>query len=78
MSYNSFVTFVVSFVTFVVCATGQAVLDTLLPPKSHKNCRILSIKPIAVPLSERAQFLVKGFNLSWSTTRYPTSVLHVH
>ncbi|PSR92457.1 Squamosa promoter-binding-like protein [Actinidia chinensis var. chinensis] len=48
---------------------GQAVLDTLLPPKSHKNCRILSIKPIAVPLSEKAQFLVKGFNLSWSTTR---------
>ncbi|KAL6952972.1 hypothetical protein U1Q18_041380 [Sarracenia purpurea var. burkii] len=48
---------------------GQVVLDTLLPLKSHINCRILSIKPIAVPFSERAQFLVKGFNLSRSTTR---------
>nr|WMI30913.1 squamosa promter-binding-like protein 12 [Diospyros sp. 'deyangshi'] len=42
---------------------GQVVLDTLLPPKSHKNCRIMSITPIAVPVSERAQFLVKGSNL---------------
>ncbi|XP_058210820.1 squamosa promoter-binding-like protein 1 isoform X1 [Rhododendron vialii] len=49
--------------------SGQVVLDTLLPRESHKNCRILSIKPVAVPFSERAQFLVKGFNLSRSTTR---------
>jgi hypothetical protein len=46
---------------------GQVVLDT--PLKSNKNCRILSIKPIAVPLSERTQFLVKGSNLYRSTTR---------
>ncbi|THG02205.1 hypothetical protein TEA_004550 [Camellia sinensis var. sinensis] len=48
---------------------GQVVLDTLLPLKSHKNSRILSIKPVAVSFSERTQFLVKGFNLSQSTTR---------
>ncbi|CAL5338028.1 unnamed protein product [Camellia sinensis] len=48
---------------------GQVVLDTLLPRKSHKNCRISSIKPIAVSISERAQFLVEGFNLYQSTTR---------
>ncbi|KAI8003819.1 Squamosa promoter-binding-like protein 12 [Camellia lanceoleosa] len=48
---------------------GQVVLDTLLPLKSHKNSRILSIKPVAVSFSERTQFLVKGFNLSRSTTR---------
>lgn len=49
--------------------SGQVVLDTLLPRESHKNCRILGIKPVAVPFSERAQFIVKGFNLSRSTTR---------
>ncbi|GMP76125.1 hypothetical protein CsSME_00032935 [Camellia sinensis var. sinensis] len=48
---------------------GQVVLDTLLPLKSHKNSRILSIKPVAVSFSERTQFLVKGFSLSQSTTR---------
>ncbi|XP_062108912.1 squamosa promoter-binding-like protein 12 isoform X2 [Humulus lupulus] len=42
---------------------GQLVLDTPLPQKSYKNCRISSIKPVAVALSERAQFEVKGFNL---------------
>lgn len=59
---------------FLVCATGQVVLDTLLPRESHKNCRILSIKPVAVPFSERAQFLVKGFNLSRSTTRCTSQI----
>ncbi|XP_050117882.1 squamosa promoter-binding-like protein 1 isoform X1 [Malus sylvestris] len=48
---------------------GQVVLDTPLPLKSHKNCRISCIKPIAVSLSERAEFVVKGFNLSRATTR---------
>ncbi|CAL5346771.1 unnamed protein product [Camellia sinensis] len=48
---------------------GQIVLDTLLPLKCHKNRSILSIKPIAVSFSERAQFLVRGFNLSRSNTR---------
>lgn len=48
--------------------SGQVVLDTPLPFKSH-NCRISSIKPIAVPVSEQAQFVVKGFNLAGSATR---------
>uniref|UniRef100_A0A5B7BUB4 Putative squamosa promoter-binding-like protein 12 n=1 Tax=Davidia involucrata TaxID=16924 RepID=A0A5B7BUB4_DAVIN len=48
---------------------GQVVLDTPLPLKSHKSCGISSIKPVAVSVSERAQFLVKGFNLSRPTTR---------
>ncbi|KAG6667860.1 squamosa promoter-binding-like protein 1 [Carya illinoinensis] len=48
---------------------GQVVLDTPLPLKSNKNCRISSIKPIAVSISERVQFVVKGFNLSCSTAR---------
>lgn len=48
---------------------GQVVLDTPLPLKSHKNCRITSIRPIALPVSGRTQFVVKGFNLYRSTTR---------
>ncbi|KAL6186149.1 hypothetical protein ACLB2K_042270 [Fragaria x ananassa] len=48
---------------------GQVVLDTPLPLRSHKTCRISCIKPIAVSLSEGAEFVVKGFNLSSSTTR---------
>ncbi|KAF8387706.1 hypothetical protein HHK36_026360 [Tetracentron sinense] len=48
---------------------GQVVLDTSLPLKIHNHCRISSVKPIAVSVSERAQFLVKGFNLSRPTTR---------
>lgn len=57
------------FVHFYICAAGQVVLDTPLLLKSHKSCRISSIKPIAVPVSERVKFVVKGFNLSRSTTR---------
>ncbi|CAA2972129.1 squamosa promoter-binding 1 [Olea europaea subsp. europaea] len=48
---------------------GQVVLDTLLPLKNHRSCRISSIKPIAVPVSEKVQFLVRGFNLSLFTAR---------
>ncbi|KAJ9181746.1 hypothetical protein P3X46_005806 [Hevea brasiliensis] len=48
---------------------GQVVLDTPLPLKSHKNCRILSIKPVAVSLSEGTHFVVKGVNISRPTTR---------
>ncbi|KAM5568552.1 hypothetical protein ABKV19_016219 [Rosa sericea] len=55
------------FVAFVY--NGQVVLDTPLPLRSHKTCRISCIKPIAVSLSEKAEFVVKGFNLSSSTTR---------
>ncbi|XP_050218750.1 squamosa promoter-binding-like protein 1 [Mercurialis annua] len=48
---------------------GQVVLNTPLPLKSNKNCRILSIKPVAVTLSERTRFVVQGFNISRPTTR---------
>ncbi|MEI4867051.1 hypothetical protein, partial [Klebsiella pneumoniae] len=36
---------------------------------NEKSCKILSVKPIAVSVSERAQFLVKGFSIFGSTTR---------
>nr|AUW52986.1 squamosa promoter binding-like protein 12d [Petunia x hybrida] len=48
---------------------GQVVLDTPLPVTSHRNCRISTIKPLAVSATEGVQFLVKGFNLSRPTTR---------
>ncbi|OWM67383.1 hypothetical protein CDL15_Pgr000835 [Punica granatum] len=48
---------------------GSIVLDTLLPLRNNENCRIAIIKPIAVSVSESAQFLVKGFNLLESTSR---------
>ncbi|ESR57835.1 Squamosa promoter-binding-like protein 12 [Citrus sinensis] len=48
---------------------GQVVLDTSLPPRSNNYSKILSVKPIAVPASERAQFFVKGINLGRSATR---------
>ncbi|KAL2229637.1 UNVERIFIED_CONTAM: Squamosa promoter-binding-like protein 1 [Sesamum indicum] len=54
-------------VTFV--CNGEVVLDTPLPMKNHHSCRISSIKPIAVTVSEGVQFVVKGFNLSCSTSR---------
>ena len=60
-----------------ICAAGQVVLGTSIPLTRHKNCRILSIKPIAISVSDSAQFLVKGFNLSQPTTRYPSSILRV-
>uniref|UniRef100_A0A2P2KP32 SBP-type domain-containing protein n=3 Tax=Rhizophora mucronata TaxID=61149 RepID=A0A2P2KP32_RHIMU len=48
---------------------GKVVLDAPLPLKSHVDCRILSIKPIAVSLSGSTQFIVKGFNLFQPTAR---------
>ncbi|KAL0388942.1 UNVERIFIED_CONTAM: Squamosa promoter-binding-like protein 1 [Sesamum radiatum] len=57
-------------VTFV--CNGEVVLDTPLPMKNHQSCRISSIKPIAVTVSEGVQFVVKGFNLSCSTSRLKT------
>ncbi|XP_043723285.1 squamosa promoter-binding-like protein 1 [Telopea speciosissima] len=48
---------------------GQVVLDTLLPLSSHNCCRITSIMPIAVSVSEKTQFIVKGSNLSRPTMR---------
>ncbi|XP_059289449.1 squamosa promoter-binding-like protein 1 [Lycium ferocissimum] len=48
---------------------GQVVLDTPLPVKSHRSCRLSIIKPLAASFSKEVQFLVKGFNLSQPTTR---------
>ncbi|XP_059659254.1 squamosa promoter-binding-like protein 12 [Cornus florida] len=48
---------------------GQVVVDTFLPFKTNNCSTILSIKPIAISTSERAQFLVKGFNLTQPSTR---------
>ncbi|XP_022851458.1 squamosa promoter-binding-like protein 1 [Olea europaea var. sylvestris] len=48
---------------------GQVVVDTSLPFKSSNYSTILSVKPIAITSSERAQFVVKGFNLSRPSTR---------
>ncbi|KAJ6429558.1 hypothetical protein OIU84_021040 [Salix udensis] len=48
---------------------GRVVLDTPLPIKSHKNCRISSITPIAVSLSERTQFVVRGFDIARPMSR---------
>ncbi|CAL0306905.1 unnamed protein product [Lupinus luteus] len=48
---------------------GQVVLDVPLRLKSPQNCRILCIKPLAVPSSASAQFTVKGFNLFPSNAR---------
>ncbi|CAI9778819.1 unnamed protein product [Fraxinus pennsylvanica] len=48
---------------------GQVVADTSLPFKSSNYNTILSVKPIAVTSSKRAQFVVKCFNLSRPSTR---------
>ncbi|CBI37021.3 unnamed protein product, partial [Vitis vinifera] len=48
---------------------GQVVVDMSLPLKTNNYSKILSIKPIAISMSEEAQFLVKGFNLSRPATR---------
>ncbi|GAB4841819.1 Cysteine desulfurase mitochondrial [Ancistrocladus abbreviatus] len=48
---------------------GQVVVDTSLP-LSYGNCsKILSVKPIAVSISEQVQFQIRGSNLSRPTTR---------
>ncbi|XP_031279779.1 squamosa promoter-binding-like protein 1 [Pistacia vera] len=48
---------------------GQVVVDTSLPLRSNNYSQILSVKPIAISASERAQFLVKGVNLARPATR---------
>ncbi|OVA13535.1 Transcription factor [Macleaya cordata] len=48
---------------------GQVVLDTPLSLKREYHRRISSVIPIAVSVSERAQFIVKGFNLLGPSTR---------
>lgn len=49
---------------------GQLVLNTALPLRSINHSKILSVIPIAVSASEKAQFLVKGFNLCDPASRY--------
>lgn len=50
-------------------STGQVLVETSLPFNSNEYSTILSVKPIAVPVSERSQFTVKGINLSSPSTR---------
>ncbi|OAY48854.1 squamosa promoter-binding-like protein 1 [Manihot esculenta] len=51
-----------------VC-NGKVVVDTSLSLKSNNCSQILSVKPIAISASEKAQFVIKGINLSRPTTR---------
>ncbi|OMO82251.1 Transcription factor, SBP-box [Corchorus olitorius] len=48
---------------------GQVVIDTSLPLRSNHYSKIMSVKPIAISVTERAQFSVKGINLSRPATR---------
>ncbi|KAM7495761.1 hypothetical protein LguiA_020175 [Lonicera macranthoides] len=48
---------------------GEVVADTYLPFNSSNCSTILSVKPIAVSVSEKAQFLVKGYNILRPSTR---------
>ncbi|KAK7278130.1 hypothetical protein RJT34_23155 [Clitoria ternatea] len=48
---------------------GQVVIDTSLPFRSTNYSKILTVSPIAVPASKRAQFCVKGVNLIRPATR---------
>ncbi|XVF72818.1 hypothetical protein PTKIN_Ptkin12aG0151100 [Pterospermum kingtungense] len=48
---------------------GQVVIDTYLPLRCNHYSEIISAKPIAISTSERAQFSVKGINLSQPGTR---------
>ncbi|PON43215.1 SBP-box transcription factor [Parasponia andersonii] len=48
---------------------GQVIVDTSLPLRSNSYSKIVSVKPIAVPASERAEFLVRGINLVRPSTR---------
>ncbi|KAB5527320.1 hypothetical protein DKX38_021167 [Salix brachista] len=48
---------------------GQVVVDTSLPLRNNNCSKILSVKPIAISASEKANFLIKGFNLSRPATR---------
>ncbi|KAL3528664.1 hypothetical protein ACH5RR_007986 [Cinchona calisaya] len=48
---------------------SHIVVETSLPSKSSYYSTILNVKPIAVPLSERAEFRITGFNLTRLSTR---------
>nr|GLL42515.1 squamosa promoter-binding-like protein 12 [Ipomoea trifida] len=49
--------------------SGKVLVETSLPFNSYEYSTIVSVKPIAVPVSERSQFTVKGFNLSTPLAR---------
>lgn len=48
---------------------GQVLLDMSLPCVRNDDTTLLSVRPIAVPVSDRVQFLVKGYNLTKPSTR---------
>ncbi|KAM7276970.1 hypothetical protein ACFE04_018836 [Oxalis oulophora] len=48
---------------------GQVLVDTSFPLRSDNYSRILSVRPIAISASQRAEFLVRGTNLLQPTTR---------
>lgn len=55
-------------------SAGQVVVNTSLPLGTDSFSSILSIKPIAVASSGQAQFIVKGLNLSRTSSRYSLTV----
>lgn len=54
----------------IICAAGRVVIDTSLPLRTNNYSEIISVKPIAISASGRAQFSVKGVNLTRPATRY--------
>ncbi|RAL42014.1 unnamed protein product [Cuscuta campestris] len=51
-----------------ICS-GQVLVEKSLHFKSYESSTILSVKPIAMPVSGRSQITVKGFKLSTPSTR---------
>ncbi|GAA0152189.1 hypothetical protein LIER_10730 [Lithospermum erythrorhizon] len=49
---------------------GRIVMDTSLSFRRNEHSTILSIKPIAVPVSETTRFFIKGTNLSRTSTSF--------
>ncbi|GAB2265563.1 hypothetical protein Dimus_000606 [Dionaea muscipula] len=49
---------------------GEVVLDTPFPSKNCRTCQISSISPLAVSASQTVQFVIRGTNLSRSTSRF--------
>lgn len=48
---------------------GEIVAETSLPPANELYSSVLSVKPIAVSMSDRAQFVVKGYNINRPSNR---------
>lgn len=53
----------------VIICNGRIVVETSLSSQSRYYGAILSVKPIAGPPSERAEFTITGVNLSRPSTR---------